>query len=117
MRATLKHVLMVTTGTVVAAAALLPLVRGYGTALYQAVVLGSWGLVARLASPQFADRHDLVVWTVAALINGLLFLLPAVLIWILTRKRRARLGMGLLVAWSLFYLASLFFLFPAADGP
>lgn len=117
MRATAKHVLAGTTGAVAASTGLLPLVSGYGTVLAQAVVLGSWSVVARLASSRFADQHDGAVWTVAGLINGLLFFVPASLIYIFTRKRRPRLGIGLLLLWCLFYLASLFYLFPASDGP
>lgn len=90
---------------------------GYGTLLAQAVVLWSWGVVARLASSRFADQHDLTVWGVAALVNSLLFFVPALVIYAVTRRKRPRLGVGLLLGWCLFCLASLFWLFPAADGP
>jgi hypothetical protein len=117
MQATPRNVLAVTTGAVAASTALLPSVTGYGTLLSQAVVLGSWGVVARLVSSRFADQHDGAVWGVAVLVNGLLFFVPALVIYALTHRKRRRLGVGLLLGWCLLYLASLFWLFPAADGP
>jgi hypothetical protein len=117
MRPTLKQVLFGATVAVVASTGFLPLVSGYGTHLGQGVELGSWALVAHSVSSGFADRHDGVVWTVAALLNGLLFFVPGWAIYAVTRRRRPRLGAGLLVVWWLFYLASLFWLFPALDGP
>ena len=92
------------------------MVSGYGTNLGQGVALGSWAIVAQATSSAFADQHDGVVWAVAALLNGLLFFVPGWLIYAAARRRRPRLGAGLLVAWCLFYLASLFWLFPALDG-
>lgn len=117
VRATPKAVLVGTTGAVAASTGFLALVSGYGTVLYQVVVLGSWGLVARVTSSRFADQHDGTVWSVAVLINGLLFFVPALLIYAGTRRKRRRLGVGLLLLWCLFYVASLFWLFPASDGP
>ncbi len=117
MRPTPKQLLIGTTGAVAAATGFLPTVSGYGTVLYQAVVLGSWGLVARSVSSGFADQHDGVVWAVATLLNGLVFFIPAWILYAVTWRRRPRLGAGLLMAWCLFYLASLFYLFPALDGP
>ena len=117
MRATPKTVLMGTTGAVAASTGLLALVSGYGTFLYQVVALASWEVVARATSSRFADQHDGAVWGTAVLINGLLFSVPALLIYALTRRKRRRLGVGLLLLWCLFYLASLFWLFPASDGP
>lgn len=117
MQPTPGKVLAGTTGAVVASTALLTSVTGYGTLLSQAVLLGSWSVVARLVSSRFADQHDGTVWGVAALVNSLLFFVPALVIYAVTRRKRPRLGVGLLLGWCLFYLASLFWLLPAGDGP
>lgn len=117
MRPTPKQVLIGATAAVVVSTAFLPLVPGYGTNLGQGVALGGRALVARAASSVFADQHHGVVWGVAALLNGLLFFVPGWAIYAVTRRKRPGLGAGLLVAWCLFYLASLFWLFPALDGP
>jgi phosphotransferase system glucose/maltose/N-acetylglucosamine-specific IIC component len=117
MRSTPKQVLMGATGAVVASTAFLPSVTGYGTALYQAVALASWAIVARLVSSRFADQHDAVVWLVAIVVNGLFFFLPAWIAYAATRKKWPRGGIAILIAWCLFYLVSLFWLFPSSDGP
>lgn len=111
------RVLWGTTGAIAASTALLPSVSGYGTTLSQTVILGSWTVVSHLVSPQFADQHDGAIWTVATFVNCLLFFVPAWLVFVTTRTRRPRLGAVLLLLWCGFYLASLFVLFPAIDGP
>ena len=116
MRTTSRNVLVATTSAVAASTALLPSVGGPGTLLSQTVVLGSWGVVARLVSSRFADQHDGAVWGVAVLTHTLFFLLPALIIFAVTHRERRRLGVGLILGWGLLYLASLFWLFPAADG-
>jgi phosphotransferase system glucose/maltose/N-acetylglucosamine-specific IIC component len=117
MRSTPKWVLMGTTGAVVASTALLPSVTGYGTVLYQAVALASWAIVARLVSSSFADQRDAVVLMVAIVVNGIFFFLPAWTAYAATRRRCPRGGIAILIVWCLFYLASLFWLFPSSDGP
>lgn len=105
------------TGLIVALTAITFRATGYGTLLSQTILLGSWGLVARLVSPQFADRYDSVVWLVTAVVNGLLFSLPAGIIYHLTRQKLRRFRMPLLIGWTFAYLGLLFWLFPATDGP
>jgi len=95
----------------------LPFVAGYGTSLFQAVVGGAWSVVATFTSDTFADRHKLVVWFIAAALNVLLFAIPAAAFLLTTRGRWPVAGTLLLAAWLLFYIASLFMLFPATDGP
>ena len=102
---------------VLASTALLPSITGYGTVLFQVVVLGAWGIVAALTSGLFADLHHPVVWIVAAALNLLLFALPTTAIYFSTRTRWPLLGGCAIGAWLAFYLASLFALFPATDGP
>jgi hypothetical protein len=107
-------------GTVVAVAAssaALPSVTGYGTNLFQFVALGGWATVAAIASDAFADQNHIVVWSVATLINVVLFAVPAAVIYSLLRLRNQRACVVALLVWVAFYLSSLFFLFPATDGP
>jgi hypothetical protein len=104
--------------TVVAAStAGLPFVRGYGTGLFQLVVLGAWAIVARLSSGMFADQHHGPLWVVAFLLNVLFFCIVAVPLWWVSRKRLPKLARILIFCWTVFYLATLFILFPATDGP
>ena len=50
---------IMTSGVIVAAStAGLAAVRGFGTVMFQFVVLGAWSIVARLSSGMFADRLD-----------------------------------------------------------
>jgi hypothetical protein len=111
------QVLLLCGAVVAVSTLLLPWVRGYGTIQYQMVVLGAWGVVAAITSGRFADLHHGPVWAVALLINVLCFLLPAGLFFLAARRRwpgAVGVGIGL---WCVFYLACLFILFPATDGP
>jgi hypothetical protein len=96
---------------------LLPWITGYGTIQHQFVVLGAWGVVAAITSGRYADIHHGPVWAVALLINVLCFLVPAGLFFLTVRRRwPGAAGVGV-VLWCAFYLACLFILFPASDGP
>lgn len=111
------HVLSLCVAIVAVSTLLLPWIRGYGTIQYQLVVLGAWGVVAAITSGRYADQHHGPVWVVALLINVLCFLVPAGLFLLVVRRRwpsAAGVGVGL---WCVFYLACLFILFPATDGP
>lgn len=110
-------ILMATAGAVGASTALLPSITGYGTVLFQLVVLGAWAIVARVASGAYADTHHAPVWILALVINVFLFLVPAATVWLLSRRRWPVACSIALVAWCGFYLASLLVLFPATDGP
>ena len=110
-------VLLAAAGAVGASTGALPSVTGYGTVLFQVVALGAWGLVAAATSGMFADTHRPVVWSVAFLLNVLLFVVPAGLIRLASRKRWPIGSSITILAWCVFYLASLFWLFPATDGP
>jgi hypothetical protein len=110
-------VLLAAAGAVGVSAAFLPGVTGYGTILFQLVVLGAWGLVAALTSGMYADTHNPIVWSIAFLLNLVLFLMPAGLIWHTSRTRWPIGSSVAILAWCTFYVASLFWLFPATDGP
>src|SRR5947208_3374105 len=91
-------ILLATAGLVGASTAVLPSVTGYGTILFQVVALGAWGIVAAVTSGLYADTHHPVIW--------------------LSGRRRWTSGSSVVIlAWCTFYLASLFWLFPATDGP
>jgi hypothetical protein len=95
----------------------LPRVTGYGTLLFQLVAFTAWGLIKKATSGMFADQHHGLLWAVALLVNVFVFSLIALPIWASLRRRRGFLGSTLLVLWTGFYVASLFWLFPATDGP
>jgi hypothetical protein len=97
--------------------AALPFVRGYGTGLFQLVVLGAWAIIAKLSSGTFADQHHGLLWVVAFFVNMLCFCLVAVPLWLVARKRLPKLAKIIIICWTVFYLAMLFILFPATDGP
>jgi hypothetical protein len=110
-------ILLAAAGLVGASTAALPGVTGYGTNLFQLVALGAWGIVAAITSDLYADTHHPVAWSVAFVLNLVLFLIPASGIW-LTARNRWPVGCSVgISAWCIFYLASLFWLFPATDGP
>ena len=95
----------------------LPSVTGYGTRLFQLVAFGGLSVVAAITSESFAELHHLPVWSVAAVLNLGLFAVPAFAIVRLSRGHRPVVGVALVTAWLVFYLACLFVLFPATDGP
>src|SRR6266480_4061677 len=94
-----------------------PYVTGYGTSLFQLVVLGAWSLIAHLSSGLFADHHHAILYLVALLLNLVGFSFVAVPLWLCFRNRATRFGSFAIVGWTVFYVAMLFFLFPATDGP
>jgi len=110
-------VFLIGSAIVVASSALFSTVAGYGTQLFQAIVLGAWLLVASVTSTSFADQHAGVVYWVAAILNVVLFGAPAFGIFTTLRDRTPKLCIALLGAWVVLYLACLFVLFPATDGP
>ena len=112
-----KRFLVGSAALVGASTALLPSITGYGTQLFQFVVLGAWLILALLSSGTFADRNHPWVWFLALIINLVLFLIPALAVFLPTRKRSPVLAVWGLLIWLGFYLAALFFLFPATDGP
>ena len=114
----MTDMVLICSGMVVGTAtAMFPQVTGYGTILFQLVVFSAWRIVALLSSDRFADLHHGVLFSVAFLINLAAFFLVAAPIWALCRNRASRFGSVLLLSWLLFYVACLFFLFPATDGP
>jgi hypothetical protein len=103
---------------VVAASTLaFPSVTGYGTVLFQIVALNAWAIVASITSGLYADTHHAVVWSVAAAANLAVFLLPEAVIWFSAHKRWPAVCSVVTLVWCGFYVLSLFWLFPATDGP
>jgi hypothetical protein len=104
-------------GLVSASTAGLPYVTGYGTGLFQLVVLGAWSIIAGFSSGKFADQHHGLLWAIAFLLNIICFNLVAVPPWLLTQKRVPKLSAISIVCFTVFYVAALFVLLPARDGP
>lgn len=95
----------------------LPYVSGYGTVLDQLVVLGAYAIIARLSSGMFAEHHDGYVWAVAFLLNMVGFSVVAVPLWLFSRYRLVKWVLFLNICWTAFWVAMLFLLFPATNGP
>ena len=117
MKPSPDQTLVATVGVVGLSSLFLPFVGGYGTVLFQIVVLNGAAIAARLTSSAFAVRNRELIWGAALLLNVAAFAIPAALIWLGSRKWWPGLSVGLLCGWCAFYLASLFVLFPATDGP
>lgn len=111
-----ERVLLWTIAIAGASSFLLPLVPGYGTWLSQEIFLDAWLLVAGVTDGRFADSNGEYVLCVELVLNLSCFLVVAVPVnallrpWPCVQKR-----MGF--AWLGFYLAILYLLFPATDGP
>src|SRR5580704_8520250 len=105
-------VLMGTACAVAVSTAALVNVTGYGTILFQIVVLGAWAILAKLTSATYADTHHPALWIVATATNLTAFLVPEVVIWFSTRKRWPVICSIATCVWCGFYLLCLFWLFP-----
>ena len=114
---TTLYLILAAMAVVATSTILLPEVTGYGTVLYQYVVLGAWQVVAMTSSGTFADQHHSALWAVALILNVLLFLTPVVVVGAIALNRWPRTFRVCLILWTVFYLCALFFLFPATDGP
>jgi len=110
-------VFLVAALVVLISTAALPFITGYGTNLFQVVALGALSLVASLTSNKFADLGHWAVWLVAGILNVVLFSIPAFVLFFATRKRPGVFFALPVSLWLMFYLACLFVLFPATDGP
>ena len=94
-----------------------PSVTGYGTVLSQIVVLGAWSLLASATSGVFADQHHGPLWALALVVNVMAYGMPLAALRFCTKRGPTEVRVGSTLVWTAFYLAALFFLFPATDGP
>jgi hypothetical protein len=92
-----------------------PSVTGYGTQLFQLIAFTAWALVEKASSGRYADTHHVPVWATAAVLNVVVFWSVALPLWALSR--RPFIGMVALMFFAALYIGSLFWLFPATDGP
>ncbi len=95
----------------------LSFVSGFGTVLGQVVALGAWSLLSAISSGAFADQNHQFLWPIAAVLNTVLYSIVAVPAFFIFRRRSVSVTIGFLIIWVAFYLACLFVLFPATDGP
>jgi hypothetical protein len=95
----------------------MPYIEGYGTVLAQVVGLGAWALVAAASSGIFADQHHQFIWPIAASLNVILYSVVATPVYFLLRRRAPKVLLVFLLLWLTFYVACLYVLFPATDGP
>jgi hypothetical protein len=87
-----------------------PWIHGYGTILFQLVVLVPRGIVAAIISGRYADLHHNPVWALALCLNVLLFLIPAGLFYLTTWRRwPGAFGAGVMVCASSISAVSSFF--------
>jgi len=77
----------------------------------------AWSRVAAATSGVFADHHHEVVWPAALLLDLAAYGLPAILLRLCVKRATILVRVGVVSVWTAFYLASLFVLFPAPDGP
>jgi hypothetical protein len=112
-----RRILFGCAAVVAASTAVLPWIGGYGTHLFQLVVLDAWAIVAALTSDRYADLHHGPMWMLALLINVFLFVVPAGLFFLAAHRRWPRASAIGVAIWCVFYLRCLFVLFPATDGP
>lgn len=106
-------------GTAVAAVSsvFLAVLGGYGTIHRQFVTLYGWSIAQAVSPAENAEPPLVLTMLFAGLLNVLVFLVPALIIWFVCRDKWPKVGRNLIVAWCVLFLATLFFLFPASDGP
>jgi hypothetical protein len=110
-------VFLASTAVIALSTATFPHIRGYGTMLYEGVVLSGWSILARASSGLYADQHHGILWPLILLVNLFAFLMVATPIWAILRNRAPRFAALGTICWMIFYVAMLFVLFPATDGP
>jgi hypothetical protein len=111
-----RNALAATTAAVGVGALVLPAVHSYPTVLSLVVALCAWGVLAFMASSQFANEHFRVVWTIAVMLHLLSFFIPGITIWLGFRNRKPILCSALVYVWGLCYLVLLYIVFPAPMG-
>ena len=111
------RVFAMSTAIVALTTAVFPHVRGYGTVVFQVVVLGADSILAHFTSVLFADHHEAIVWAIALVLNVSTFLIVAAPLWALLRNRAPNAAPVTIISWSVVYVALLFVLFPATTGP
>ena len=85
---------------------------GGDTNLFDIVAIYGFLLAGAMTSQQYADPHHALAWCCALVPNLLLFLIPAAGIWRAAHNRWQTWCSVAIVGWCVFYLASLFWLFP-----
>ena len=89
---------------------------GLGTNLFQVVTIFGFTIAGAITSFTYADTHHWLGWCCSFFPNLVFFLIPSVGIYEATRGRWPARCSVAIVGWCVFYLASVFWLFPATDG-
>jgi len=87
-----------------------------GTTLFLAVGSVALRLVANVALPTYTHQHYELALAVAVLLNLVLFLIPAVSIFLVLHKRKPFASACTTAIWCTFYIACVLVLFPVTDG-
>jgi hypothetical protein len=94
----------------------LPQVSGYGTILYQIVIISSAMLVNGFTNAPLSEvgKH----WFILALVfvNLTLFLIPTLIVWGIGKRRWPKFTSIAVATFSAVFILSLYVLFPATDG-
>jgi hypothetical protein len=116
-RGSLGMYALVAVAAVAISALFLPGVTGYGTRWFQVVTLYGWHFAQKLTSSDFVYGHRYFGWVAAGIVSTALFAIPTFIVWLICRSRWSSGGRWLIAIWCAFYLACLFALFPATEGP
>ena len=110
-----KQILLAVTLLVGLSTAAFPFVdaSGGGTNLFVIVGVFGFSVAGAMTSFQYADTHHALGWCCALVLNLFFFLIPAAGIWRAARHRSQAWCSVAIIGWCVFYLASLFWLFPA----
>jgi hypothetical protein len=109
-------ILLIAISLVAVNSVFLPQVSGYGTILYQVVMLSSALLVNGFTNIPLSEVGK--YWFILALVfvNLILFLIPTLTVWGIGKNRWPKFTSITVAVFSIVFILSLYVLFPATDG-
>ena len=110
-------ILLIAISLVAVSSVFLTQVSGYGTILYQVVMLSSALLVNGFTNEPLSEVGK--SWFILSLVfvNLLLFLIPTLTVWGICKSRWPKFTSIIVATFSAVFILSLYVLFPATDGP
>ncbi len=87
------------------------------TSLALVVILTAHSVLTVFLSEHFLQRNMWAVLLGSAAVNAMIFSAVVFPFWMILRKKKKTLCSLLMLTFLLVYIALLFFLFPATDGP